>query len=392
MSENKTCELTKKSKKAVKSNGYQLEIKTRSYGLFIDWLTLNLQGIPNITNPKYNFEKEDYSTRHFENVVHISNDVEKLGTLVFGKRNETIQIDNFCQFKFENHLFYTKTLEELQRLKDDLLKDLELSFHGVSRLDIALDFQNASNKVQNFYKEINNEKILIGGREKDFNKYNSLRAYSKTKGGVMTLEGLQIGSRKSRKFCRLYNKSLELQKTNKSYIHQTWDNLKIKGEVWRLEYQMNSTYLKSIKEFRIDELFNRNFLLSLLEKCMDKHFVFHKAVRGRELNKMPKVNLINLETVKICAKVVTETLTNVKRVIKETLIGQMRMIKGLFRSYFSSSQSLEYILPLTRTLDDFELKSWFEMKKPYYISEFLKKQIMYKYDSKLLSEHLSISI
>lgn len=389
---NKTRRTKKMRKRAVKSYGSQLEIKAKTYGLFIDWLTLNLQGEPELNDLKYTFDKKDYSTRHFSDVYEVSKNGEKIGVLVFGKRNNTIQIENFCQFKFENHLFYTKTLSELKELKDELLKDLKLTYHGVSRLDLAIDFQNASNKVQKFYQAIVNQKILIGGREKDFNKYNQLKTFSRTKGGLMTLEGIQIGSRKSRKFCRLYNKTLELQKTNKSYITQTWENLKIKGEVWRLEYQMNSTYLSSLEGFELDLLFDKNYLMSLYDKCIDKHFVFHHKTRAKELNKMPVANLLNFQTVRQSFKVVTKKLKFIKRKINETLIGQMRYVKACFRSYFSTGQSLEYILPLNRTLDDFGLTAWFDMKRPYYIAEFEKKQIIKEYDYNKLNDHLSITI
>lgn len=381
-----------KRKKAVKSHGSQLEIKAKNYGLFIDWLTINLQGEPNTANEKYEFEYQDYSTRHFKNVVHVSNGSEKIGVLLYERLNSKIGIENWCQFKFENHLFYTKTGEQLKRLKDDLLSDLNLNFYGVSRLDLALDFQNASEKVQNFYKAISNEEIYIGGREKDFDDYNALRGFSKTKGGRRTLEGFTLGSKKSRKYTRVYNKTLELQKNNKSYITETWDNLKIKGEVWRLEYQMNSTYLKSIKEFDFDKIFTKEFQLSLLEKCMDKHFVFHKAIRGRELNKMPQVYLINLERVKKYCSVVTKALTNVKRVIKETLIGQMRSVKSNLRAYFSTGQSIDYILAVNRTLEDFNLWSWFHRKKPFYLEEFEKKQIIKSFDKPLFEQHLNLHI
>ena len=208
----------------------------------------------------------------------------------------------------------------------------------------------------------------------------------------MTLEGMQIGSKKSRKFCRLYNKSLELQKTNKAYIQQTWENLKIKGEVWRLEYQMNSSYINSLEGFEFNDIFNKGFLMSLFEKCIDKHFVFHHKTRSKEVNKMPQAKLLNFDKVRECFKVVTRKLTFIKRKINETLIGQMRYIKACFRSYFSTSQSMEYILPLTRTCEDFGLTSWFEKKRPYYIAEFLKKQIIEDYDINKLNEHLELSL
>ena len=101
---------------------------------------MKFQGACLTEGPKQYFLKEDYSTRHFNNIVRISKNGEKLAVLVFGKRNETIKIENFCQLKLENHLFYTKTLDELREITNGLIKDLELIYYGVSRLDIALDF------------------------------------------------------------------------------------------------------------------------------------------------------------------------------------------------------------------------------------------------------------
>jgi hypothetical protein len=376
-----------------KSNGCLLDgIKTKNYGLYLDYLVINLQGIPN-QKSTFTLDFEDYGTRVFHKRCTISDKTEKIATLLFEKRSDTIKIEDFAQIKLENHLFYTKTLTQIKGIIDKILKELDLKFYSFNRLDIALDYQNASDKMLKLYESIVNKKVLIGGKPKDFNQFN---VYGSTSKGEFRLEGMQIGSRKSGRFCRLYDKTLELEKSNKTYISDSWKNAKIKGNVWRFEYQLNSSYLRSIESLSLETLFDSEYLMDLFHTAQNNHFILHFKKRRKEVNKMPVFNFFNWENIKNAVtrnkNKVLDILPKIKRTIKESLLGQKRLCKALLRSYCSSSQRIEYVLAMKVLIHEFKLESWFETKRPYYFEEFARASILKNFDRCTYNEHITLDI
>ncbi len=378
---------TKKAKIPAKYNGYQLDgIKTVKYGFFIDYLVLNLQGAPNADSKSYDLKKEDYGTRVFENRAIISNSTDKIGTLLWQQRSNTIKIKQFAQLKLENHLFYTKSLEEIHNLIKHLLKELNLTFYSINRLDLALDFENKQQKVEKLIKRLQTNEILLGGKDKDINYYQHVQQ------GKVIPNGVTIGKRTSSKFCRLYNKTNEMQKTMKHYIQNCWKALQIKNEVFRLEYQLNGNYLRNIENLSLKKIFNIHYIVNLFEKATENHFKFHINKKRKEVNKMPLFEFISFDKVKRGLKVITTKITKLSRTIKESLIGQKRQVKSLLRSYFSTNQKIEYLLPLKQTLTDFDLWKWYEKKHPFYIREFQKAMIQKTFDFNLYHEHQNLAV
>lgn len=109
---------------------------------------------------------------------------------------------------------------------------------GVSRVDLCVDFEPG------FDLEVI-PRIAWVTRAKSFQNYWDQNQYS----------GCSIGQGGSLS-CRLYNKSLELKKTNKVYLHDVWRDAGWVGEhsVWRLEFQFRRPVLKELGVLTVDDL------------------------------------------------------------------------------------------------------------------------------------------
>jgi len=108
----------------------------------------------------------------------------------------------------------------------------------VSRVDLCMDFEPG------FDLESVPQSAWVT-RAKSFTSYWDQNQYS----GCAIGQGGDLS-------CRLYNKSLELKKTNKEYLLDVWRKSGWGGRssVWRLEFQFRRTVLKQLGVNTVDEL------------------------------------------------------------------------------------------------------------------------------------------
>ncbi|WP_182859198.1 replication initiation factor domain-containing protein [Flagellimonas aequoris] len=348
---------------------YNGDLLDTSYALNIDYLILNLSGNPvTDTQNGLTIDVADYGTKVFEKRAKLTYQGEAFATMTFKPRSTVID-ENLVQMQLENHLFYTSTPSQLRQKVSEVIDILGLDFSGINRLDIALDFSQEQHDIPNLLRGVFNGEFLISGREKDVN------VYTKTKKGLIEFTGVQIGKRSSSRFCRIYNKSRELQTGSlKPYITTHWDALGLSGEIWRYEYQLSNKYLSEQDNLSLDVLFSKNFIFNLLEKARANHFEVKENTGKSEVNKERTHQFIDFEKVGRAIGLITGIIGKIKRTIKETFIGQQRMVKGLLRSYFSSNHDIRFLLPIRRILDDFDLLEWYNSKFSLYVAEFRDKE------------------
>ncbi|OUS02887.1 hypothetical protein A9Q86_02230 [Flavobacteriales bacterium 33_180_T64] len=371
-----------------KYNGNQLT-QVKNYALFMDYINVNFTG-----SPVFNFEGvkatfEDYGTKVFDKRVTIDYKGQEFGTLVFSPRSAIID-EHLCQFKLSNHLFYTNSLSTIKNQLIELTELMGLTYKNINRLDIALDFNESNHNVTALLRNICNNDVLISGREKDVN------IFSQTKKGKMTFQGVRIGARTSSRFLRIYNKTLESKKNLKTYILDAWSNMGITNDetnpVWRYEYQLSNKFLSELEGITLDSIFSNEGLFNLLKTANSNHFELKHNTEKAQVNQEQNFAFICWDSVANTLELVSKTITKIKRVIKETLIGQQRMVKSLLRSYVSTGQRLEYILPMKIMLSDFGLWDWFSKKLPFYLNEFEKKQFIKSFNRSQFNEDLITEI
>lgn len=348
---------------------YNGDLLDAGYALNIDYLILNLSGNP-ITDSQNDLtiDLADYGTKVYQHRATLTYKGEVFGSMVFKPRSVILD-ENLVQLQLENHLFYTSSPAQLRKKVNEVIDILGLDFIGVNRLDIALDFSQEQHDIPNLLRGIFNGDFLISGREKDVN------VYTKTKRGKIDFTGIQIGKRSSSRFCRIYNKSIEMQTgTLKPYISSHWDSMGLSGNIWRFEYQLSNKYLSEQDGLSLDVLFSKNFIYNLLQKARSNHFEIKENTGKSEVNKEKTFNFIDFEKVGQVIGLINGAIGKLRRTIKETFIGQQRMIKGLLRSYFSSNHDVRFLLPIRRILNDFELWEWYDTKISIYLAEFRDRE------------------
>ncbi len=348
---------------------YNGDLLDTGYALNIDYLVLNLSGVP-ITDSLdgLTIDVAEYGTKVFEKRAALTYQNEAFGSMVFKPRSSVLD-ENLVQLQLENHLFYTSTPDQLKMKVKSVLEILGLDYSGINRLDIALDFSGEQHDIAELLKGVFNGDYLISGREKDVN------VYTKTKKGKIDFTGIQIGKRSSSRFCRIYDKTREMQTgTLKPYISTLWESLGMTGSIWRYEYQLSNKYLSEQEHLSLEVLFSKNFIYNLLDKARSNHFEIKHNTGKSELNKEQTFEFIDFEVVAKVVGLVKGAIGKLKRTIKETFIGQQRMVKGLLRSYFSSNHDVRFLLPVRRILNDFDLWEWYDRKISQYLAEFRDKE------------------
>ena len=211
----------------------------------IDYLIVNLDGQPFGEFPElsdFKMQPYDYGTKIFSMRSDVYYKNEKIGQYLASPRSAIIDA-NLAQLQFENHLFYTKTPNELRELLENFCDETNYNFKSINRLDICLDKSDVNNSYRNLYNNIMSGNYLISGRPKN------IQSYFETFKGKSILNGFQVGKRTSDKIIRCYNKTLSLQLTEKPYINEYYASNGLKNDnVWRFEYQLNSAFFRGLQE------------------------------------------------------------------------------------------------------------------------------------------------
>lgn len=346
-----------------------------------DYMILNFKGIPIVQDSNgLKFTPHEYGTKVFKDVLDVHIGGSLFGTMYCTPRSKIIKHD-LIQFKVENSLFYTKTGFQLLHYFNTLLNTLEIEFDGVNRLDLAVDYMD-SKITTNILECLTSKRFRLSGRQKE------VKFFSLTNTGYIDFQGVQIGKRTSSRFLRVYNKTLEMNTQKmKPYILNAWNSNKMQGEIWRFEYQLNSKFFKDVKNVSLNNLFQKDFLVSLLELARKNHFEIKHNTDKSEINKEKTFDFMPMSLIRECAKIPFLYIEKIKRSISETLIGQKRLIKGLIRGYASTGQNIRYLSPLKEILKDFALFDWFFMKVGFYFDEFKKLQLTKNLSFTLFTKH-----
>lgn len=384
------------SKKNFSNNSIRQKILTN-----IDYLIVNLDGQSFGSFPEtslFHFKDYEYGTKIFSRRSDLYYNGEKIGQFMSNPRSEIISKD-LAQLQFENHLFYTKSLQQLKQLLNDFCEETQYYFKSINRLDVCLDKSDYTNDYRNLHDNILNGNYLISGRPKN------IQSYFETYKGKSVLNGFQVGKRTSDKIVRVYNKSLSLQLTEKPYINEFYQNNNLKNDnVWRFEYQLNSSFFRGLNIHSsqnsqiVDSLtwgiFDVSVLFELL-KIANKGFFEIRLNTGKsQINKEIEIKLFDFEYLKTLLSVRKPIVRRLKKVILSNTLIKKRLAKSLFREYYSNNQDISYIVALNLLLENIDfttqkkLLNWFKLKINYYLHEFkFKEKIIKNFDLVLFNEH-----
>lgn len=168
---------------------------------------------------------------------------------------------NLCQLKIDNEYLYS--FNSIANVIDILREDLDLSYIGLSRVDICGDFQCERLLSQGFSIDEFNIKVATGRilRTKLFQRAKTRLVYTQEETVCQDvkerphtimkngrIETIYFG--KSNIRARLYNKTEELKVSQKSYILTFWKNngICLDFETWRMEIELSglSSHLRNL--------------------------------------------------------------------------------------------------------------------------------------------------
>ena len=262
----------------------------------VDWFACQMVGqLPTVIEGKTDYELAENlhleligSTPHFDHKFEVYLHGEHLGVLQTHTKVPKYFNANGMQFKMDNHLLYT---EDWLGYYAELLNTTGWEHNSLTRLDIALDGQGATAYTSEIIKSLSTRsKVQIVGKT---------RIKPSISNGK--LDWVEIGSRKSNKYGRIYNKTEALVRSNKTYIQNYWknSNLKQKEQTWRLEIELKS---KQIKKGNYDlwRLNDSNYLASILRTELKGWVSFYTKTKDTNKHRAMKKNgkeLINWESI-----------------------------------------------------------------------------------------------
>lgn len=207
-----------------------------------------------------------------------------------------------CQAKVANSALYSSQWPTLVR---SALRAIGWQFVRVVRVDVAADFEYFANGrlplrfVQDYLsKPTATRPTFI---RKSSNKF---RAFGQKAFDKLLFETLSWGTRESAVQVNLYNKTVELMRTDKPYIRKKWEdyglpsdlNPPVKRYVWRVEFSINPSriFMKSRMGTQVRELLSSDVetqanLEQLFASLLPDYFQFHElSAAARRVNRKVK--------------------------------------------------------------------------------------------------------
>ncbi|MGL2994560.1 replication initiation factor domain-containing protein [Flavobacterium sp. TSSA_36] len=384
----------------------------------IDYLIINLMGdfrpFEASNSSEFDIIKEPFATKTFSDKYLIKYQGQNLAT-IFSKPRASIINEFLSQLQFENHIFYTKSLDEISDIINLFTTTYCLDFSAINRLDIAFDIHDKNEYYRKLNADLSNGALRVAGRKKGFSSYNEIVK------GVCINNGFNFGSRGSSKFLRVYNKSLSLEINEKSYIQEFYKKNDFDNKnVWRFEYQLNASFFTNLKSFGHDKdffeetgqklvlpfqdvtysLFNYSALIQLVIMAQTNFFELRENTGKSQVNKEKSVSFI-LDFDYLLENIgkYKPTFIRLKRSFVPSLVKRKRLAKALFREYVANFQNVTYIVALNRLLleknpfDGTTLQTWFDDKMRFYLSEFQQLEKMgIKFNYALYNEQTNLFI
>ena len=258
----------------------------------IDWLQINATGRMS-DSVIAQLELQPYSTRVFKSVYILKAFTEDIATIACNPLSPVIPTDTHL-IKFHNKLLYSSDLKERVQYT---LGWLGLSFKGLSRIDIAHDFNKFANNLlpHNLINKFLLRKWLHVGKQ-------AFKVFGQ--GGVnQSFEYLRFGSNNSELAVYLYNKSIELQQVkDKPWIREFWSQIGVNqsNDVWRLEVSLKGNRLHyvdelsgNIERLSLSNIFDQLFLHQLYFSLVDKYFKFVRPETNSNVSRMKQVKLFD---------------------------------------------------------------------------------------------------
>ena len=330
---------------------------------------------------RYGLELLPAGGKNFRSACKVYYGKEELGKLFWDGIFK--ELEGVTKFELNNRQLYD-TWNDI--LLEDVVKGLAAGIGakiaGVLRVDIAID----SAAFGSFADQVVKDRSLMPVRPSSL-KGNS--GYIDLFSGAVN--GFTYGSRNSGRYIRCYNKSREIREksTHKSYILDYWkaNQLEQPGDIFRIETELRSQFLKSLQNFQWTDLFDKTSLLKVVQTAHNKFFEWiprtlehdqtdkaTKAAILKQNQRAERVQVINFDQVK------TDGYQRIKAKSYEGQKTKQLIVKQLLGLAASTpdnehEKAFNYVMAACQMMDDFELKNYIHYKSFQWRKEFERKSM-----------------
>ncbi|MDX2195704.1 MAG: replication initiation factor domain-containing protein [Cytophagales bacterium] len=268
--------------------------------------------------------------------------------------------DNSISFKIANNQLYSdKWVDNMAEIMD-LLK---LKINNITRLDICIDGCNGVLKFLNsFVKQTPESKsyIKMGKATMSSCMFDS---------NTLSYSSFTFGKRTSDKYLIVYNKTKELERSNKKYIEKFWLKNGLMAEiVYRVEIRLTSKVLAQIQLTDISMLLDTTYLASLFRTASDNFFHFKKNTGDTNKSREQDVNLIPYEL--LCGELLAKSQRpkTTHRYKAKLTIRKCHFDLNVKENSIDSEIMLERVIQ--RNIDEFDLQKWYLASVPTWLKEY----------------------
>lgn len=366
--------------------------KPAKYIVGCDWLELHLKGDLCYMSNNDHYEKGSFSfvsagirSKHYSASHTVYYRGELFGVVLHQPRAAVLSPDSI-NFKIDNQQLYKRRGIDLKIA--EFLKTFEIQFCNYTRVDLYIDFNRFNDRLQfsDFVTAYSAGYIESKGKVQSFNKFHTKI------NGEMTLTGFSYGSRSSDKYIRCYDKTIELERSHKSYIKEYWkqNGFDPSETVYRFEVQLNSKFFRKTRGERMKigskgnqrawEVENKRFsishpdsVLSLLQLATNNYFDFFVQDSGRVRNdsKLP-FEVFNWQKLREGVKKLYNYVR--EKIEHKAITWRQKMIvaRNMFREYVVNKQEDQWLFFVARIVHDYQLRHRWDKMVERYVIEFHK--------------------
>jgi hypothetical protein len=300
------------------------------------------KSIYTITYKKHNRVIATYATDALEQIMNPGHGV--------------LKIDNYYLYHFSS---------SIKEFIGWLLRRLDLEFHGITRIDIAYDFNSFYNRrePENFIKAFLRNEIL----KKKKTKFKVAGNHDH----INTFNWITFGSKTSTVNYKLYNKSLEMKEASmKPHILKDWKSslLDLNKDVWRLEFTINSNTNTLMNEYRkINfhslETLSLDIISGIFYNLYESYFQFVYNDRNQSRkDRMKEITLIQFpEVFHKCHMIKTNPFERDSNMATKIFINKMNSLQEELRGkdddFIEDARTM-----INKLISIYKLEKWAERK------------------------------
>ncbi len=301
--------------------------------------------------------------------------------------------EDYVKIDVQNHfLYYTNYVPLLLQF----LQDAGLKFNNLTRMDIALDAVYTKGCVWSPKTEKYSSWHHGGVLNFLETKYQSKRSDWVINGrGDYTFRGKKadksigtayIGSRSSDAYIRIYNKREELERSNKSYINDYYqeNGFSSGDDLERIEFVFKGKHVAKFREeFTLECLLDDEYLSALCREHFERVCTVSRLNEDSNVSRRKRYSLIDWSNV-VCGTLVRDVPPKPNKIqqAKQTIKDTHRRVSSGFFDYHSGIALIHSFLAEFPALVD-----WYEVKKSYF--DVIEPPIDDDVSSSLLSEDYS---